>query len=314
MKKFEYEGHEPSYLPQEKNWNLVWNDEFDGTELDLSKWGFRLNFWGKPFKAFTKDGVFLDGKSHLQLHLIKKGNDYCSPHLQTGSLSYDVPKDTDGFWPMGETEKPRFLHKYGYYEIRCRFPKNDGWHSAFWLQAPGIGSHPHAEACGVECDIMENYRLYSENILVGGNIWGGYGKNCKGSGHFRWNHVETPDGWHSYGVDWSPQGYVFYCDGSEIGRVLPDPSKYAPVLNKNGTPKGGVLTGPVSNVEQFILVSTECHGYRTNGEHDPLLDKAVLPDYFEVDYVRVFDDMDLAQNAQNNMSSNTGYVAKPDMF
>jgi|GEM_PF-2913026 len=64
--------------------------------------------------------------------------------------------------------------------------------------------------------------------------------------------------------------------------------------------KGGdVAVGPVSEVEQFILVSTECHGYRgpdftTARDHkpgtpSPLLADAVLPDYFEIDHVRVFD-------------------------
>lgn len=52
MKKFEVNGHEPSFLP-EGEWKLVWADEFDGTELDRSKWDFRLNFWGKPFDAYT---------------------------------------------------------------------------------------------------------------------------------------------------------------------------------------------------------------------------------------------------------------------
>lgn len=33
-------------------------------------------------------------------------------------------------------EKPKFMHKYGYYEICCKLPKNPGWHAAFCLQAP----------------------------------------------------------------------------------------------------------------------------------------------------------------------------------
>jgi len=53
-------------------------------------------------------------------------------------------------------------------------------------------------------------------------------------------------------------------------------------------------------VEQVILVSTECHGYRgpgflsapsghPAGTPAPVLKETVLPDYFEVDYVRGFD-------------------------
>ena len=34
MKLFKLENHAESYLPEDKNWKLVWSDEFDGTELD----------------------------------------------------------------------------------------------------------------------------------------------------------------------------------------------------------------------------------------------------------------------------------------
>lgn len=37
MKKYEVEGHLPSFLPDGKEWKLTWHDEFDGPELDRSK-------------------------------------------------------------------------------------------------------------------------------------------------------------------------------------------------------------------------------------------------------------------------------------
>ena len=54
----------------------------------------------------------------------------------------------------------------------------------------------------------------------------------------------------------------------------------------------GKLDGPVSDTEQFILVSTECVGYRPTGIPDAAegAGKPVLPDCFVVDYVRVFDE------------------------
>lgn len=303
MKKFEVKDHAASLLPEGKEWRLVWHDEFDGTELDESKWGFRLNFWGKRLKTFTTEGVELDGKSHLRLNMIKKGEDYYSPHLQTGSLTYDNPPVGNSIWPFGAYEKPKFMHRYGYYEIRCRLPKNKGWHAAFWLQAPGIGSHPDARFCGVECDIMETYR--EDGRLVAGNHWGSYGVCHGGSGHFTWECEKTADDWHVFGVDWSPEGYVFYADGKERGRVLPPEraaEKNVVDLGENHIAEGGISVGPVSEVEQFILVSTECHGYRgpafsagkdhPAGTPAPILKEAVLPDYFEVDYVRVFDQVD----------------------
>lgn len=296
MKTFHLKDHADSLLPEDKEWKLVWHDEFDGNRLDRSKWDFRLNFWGRPFPAFTEDGVILDGESHLQLHLVKKDGKFCSPHLQTGSLTYDIPKDTNGFWPFGKLTEPKFMHKFGYYEVRCRLPKNPGWHAAFWLQAPGVGSHPDARIAGVECDVMETLFLPEHGKLIGGNYWGGYGKNYSKSGHFAWDYEETEDGWHQFGVDWSRDSYRFYADGKLIGRVVPPEQAHLKNAPSAGLPYGPSLTkqgsitvGPVSEVDQFILLSTECRGYRATGAHDPVLENAVLPDYFEVDFVRVFD-------------------------
>ncbi|MBE6412176.1 MAG: glycosyl hydrolase family protein [Opitutales bacterium] len=273
----------PSYLPAGKKWKLVWHDEFNGKEIDKTKWMCRESFWGQDFPAFAHnfEGVEMTGKT-VRLHLLRKGNDFCSPHLQTGSLTYDLPKDSKGFWPFGKLRKPLFMHKYGYYEIRCKQPKSGGWHSAFWLQAPGIGSNPDPSICGVETDIMENYRQHKDGKIVGGNGWGGYGRDSKWFGHFAWHYEADKDGWCYYGVDWSPKGYTFYANGKKIGEQ----------------------NAPVSNIEQFVLVSTEPAGYRrvgndgglsagrrTWGKPDPKLFEAVLPDFFEVDFVRVYDEV-----------------------
>ncbi len=287
MEKYSVENHADSFLPEGKSWSLVWSDEFDGDKLDETKWNFRTYFWGRKSPTFTDEGVVLDGDSNLHIQLIEKDGDFYSAHLQTGSLTYDMPKDSDGFWPVGKFQPAKFMHRFGYYEIRCRLPKNPGWHAAFWLQAPGIGGHPDARYCGVETDIMENYRQHTEGLMLCGNGFGGYGKDAVWPGHFRFPFEETEDGWHYYGVDWSRDGYTFYADGKRIGW--------------QGPPKV-----PVSEVEEFILVSTECHGYhRCFGDgcgddgHGGVwacrpveaLKNAVLPDEFVVDHVRVFDEV-----------------------
>lgn len=285
MNVYEIKDHEPSYLPDGK-WNLVWSDEFDGAELDRTKWDFRLNFWGKESPTFSEDAV-LDGKGYLHLPLVLDNGVYKSAHLQTGSLTYDIPNKQGGIWPFGKFREPKFMHKFGYYEIRCNLPKNEGWHAGFWLQAPGIGVHPDPKCCGVEVDIMESYRQPSEGNIICGIGYGGYGEDSRWPGHFSFP-VENTDEFHTYAVDWSEDGYIFYFDSKEVGRrMAPD--------------------YPVSHVDQFILVSTECHGYHRAfcnevAESDPsgnanvwcgepvsTLKKAVLPDEWIVDYVRVYD-------------------------
>jgi hypothetical protein len=187
VKQASVPGKADSLLPRGKTWKLVWHDEFDGAEIDQTKWMCRESFWGQDFPAFAHDfeGVEMTGET-AKLHLLRKGDDFCSPHLQTGSLTYDIPKDSSGFWPFGTYRKPLFMKCYGYFEIRCRLPKNSGWHAAFWLQAPGVGATPDPAVSGVETDIMETYRLVSDGIVVGGNGWNGYGKNSCWFGHFAW--------------------------------------------------------------------------------------------------------------------------------
>ena len=283
MKKFEVSGHEPSYLP-DGEWNLVWADEFDGTELDRTKWDFRLNFWGKRFDAYTDEGIVLDGKSHIELHRVEKDGRYVSPQLQTGSNSFDIPKGgtdnpwgQDEIWKLGILEAPKFVHRYGYYECRCKFQKDPStmW-SAFWTQSPSIGTRFEPEWCGIESDIMEHFHT---GEITTGNIYGGYGKQFTEEGRVRYSIEE--DGWHYFGMDWQPDGYVFYCDGKETARC----------------------SDHVSHVPQFVLLTTEVQGYRAskkkkkilgpNGEEIEAATYEILDKYeddaFIVDFVRVYD-------------------------
>ncbi len=263
--------HVESLLPKGKKWKLVWNDEFDGETLDRSKWDFRLHLMQTRHETFSEDGAVLDGQGNLLLTLQEKDGQFRSPHLQTGSNFMDRPGESyDKFrWPVAKIQEPKFMHKYGYYEIRCKLPKQPGWWAAFWLQSPTIGATLNPEEVGVEVDIMENFTR--DNMISHNNHWDGYGDDHKhvGSGNIK---IEGgPDDWHIFGLEWTPDAYIYYIDGKESWRVT------APY--------------PISQREQFILISTECQGYRKGDAPREDLKSAVLPDYFIVDYVRVFDEV-----------------------
>lgn len=290
MKKYEVEGHAASYLPEGKEWKLVWSDEFDGPELDRTKWDFRLNFWGKPFEAYTDKGIKFDGNSNIELHRTERDGCYVSPQLQTGSNSFDIPKDTqknpwgeNDIWPLGTLPEPKFMHRFGYYECRCKFQKypEEMW-SAFWMQSPSIGTAYDPAWCGVENDIME---CFNAGRATTGNIMGGYGKQFCEDGRVRYDLKPTEDGYHVFGMEWNEKEYIFYCDGEIVSRA-----------NKG-----------VSQIPQFILLTTEIKGYRTGsplkigqrikgsdailaGEREKT-DEGFADDAFIVDYVRVFDEV-----------------------
>lgn len=227
-------------------------------------------------------------KSHIELHRTEIDGRYVSPQLQTGANSFDHltsdranPWGQDGIWPLEELQKPKFVHIYGYYECLCKF-QNDPqtmW-SAFWTQSPTIGARFEPEWCGVESDIMEYFR---PGEVTTGNIMGGYGKQFKNDGRVSYKLEKTKDDWHYFGMDWRPDGYVFYCDGREVSRC----------------------NTHVSQVPQFILLTTEIQGYRSvkskdikllcggkANEYPFVIQDNFVDDAFVVDFVRVFDRMD----------------------
>ena len=78
-----------SILPAGKKWELVWSDEFEGNELDRSKWDFRLNMMQRRHPALVEDeGVSLNGDSSLLFHLVQKNGEYYSTQLQTGEKGH----------------------------------------------------------------------------------------------------------------------------------------------------------------------------------------------------------------------------------
>lgn len=179
------------------NLTLVWNDEFDGEELDRGIWSFEkgyvrnneLQYYNdEPQNARLEDGFLIleardDGKENM---------DYTSASINT-------------------RKSKTFCG--GYFEIRAKLPMGQGIWPAFWMLGVS-GGWP----AGGEIDILE---------LVGG----GAGRDDTIYGNVHWadgngNHVSLDSGKHSYrlpdgvfnddfhtfGFEWTAEKMVWYCD------------------------------------------------------------------------------------------------------
>ena len=270
MKKFEVAGHEPSLLPDNMDFTLVFSDEFDGYTLDREKWDYRCSMMGKTHPAWTDKGVTLDGKSNAVFTLMLEDGRPVSSQLQTGYNFMDEPVKRTKFgnddlqWNIGKLKRSKFTHKYGYYECRCRLQQKPGWWSAFWMQSPIIGASLDPEDSGVEIDIME---CFEPGNIVGHNVFtAGYGQDIR---HHRVGGMKGLDikEFHRFGLLFDETGYTFYIDGKEDGKITED----------------------ISGHDEFLLISTEVKGYRLS-EHKPCKEAFdAIGDTFLVDYVRVFD-------------------------
>ena len=224
-------------LPAGKEWKLTWNDEFDGTKLDETKWN-RLGDSPRRDGFWIKDDAYLSGKGTLLLRTRKDGDRYTCGAVNT---------------------RGKFEQAFGYFVARCKMPEEPGHWPAFWMMSSGVGTVGDEGRDGTEIDIME---LPWRNGKVTFNLhWDGYGKDHKSAGT-NTTITALTEGFHDYALLWTPEEYVFYVDGKEVWRTK---------------------AGGVSQVPEFLKLTEEI------GKWGGDITKAKLPDYFEVDYVRVYE-------------------------
>jgi hypothetical protein len=230
--------------PAGQKWKLVWGDEFNDPIFDLTKWDYRLGARGDAI--WVKEAVTLDGKGNLVLR------------------SWD---DKGQVYGGAITSSGHFTHRYGYYEARCILPKYDGHWSAFWLQTPKQGVPPYGPAVvGSEVDIFEYFNVGGD--IISQNVhWGCNTDFYEHMGH----EAEVPglgkEGYHTFGLLWTPEEYVFYVDGQETWR----------------THRG------ISHLDLYVIFSDEIL-YKTWIKSGGFpADYKYLEDFFIIDYVRVYD-------------------------
>ncbi|MCB9256644.1 MAG: glycoside hydrolase family 16 protein [Chitinophagales bacterium] len=219
------------------NYDLVWQDEFDGDYLDMNKWSLRA------------PGARRDAYNTLDAITVQKGFLAIRSFVRNDSV----------FTGMIST-KNKFENCYGYYEMRCLLPQATGHWASFWLQTPDMGKYIGDVAkAGAEVDIFEFLPNKSRQIHHTLHF-DGYEKDHKVRHKLVKNRKFNSQEWHTFGLLWTENGYSFFVDDK-----------------LNFTVNEGI-----SKRDQFIILSLEV------GKWAGELEKDKLPDYFIIDYVRVY--------------------------
>ena len=282
MAIFEVKNHEHSILP-EGNWKLTWADEFDGTELDRSKWDFRMSMMGQRWPAWTDKGVALDGKGNLVFTMLEEDGRIVSSQLQTGYNFMDEPVVRTKFgvsdlqWPIGKLKKSMFTHSYGYFECRAILPASSGMWSAFWMMNTHVEDVDGSGQDGTEVDIYESM-YYKDNwwgaggAVISGIHYDGYGEGQQSASIGKWWVNNPYEEYNTYGLEWNEKEYIFYINGIETGRLS----------------KGGVSQNP-----EYLILSCEVAGENgvawadRHGVGKMSMDTDETAEFI-VDYVRVY--------------------------
>ena len=158
-----------------------------------------------------------------------------------------------------------FEAQYGYFEARVCFQTQEGWWPGFWLMGNhvadpgrGRGRMDDTGRNGTEMDVFEYLRRHGDEIQHALH-WNGYGAEHKSRGQ----HVGVPgltEGFHTVGMEWTPDGYRFFVDGRQTWATRE----------------------AVSQVPEYTILSGEVSEWP--GE----IGRAKLPDRVTFDYVRVW--------------------------
>lgn len=252
---------------------LAWSDEFNGAQIDPSVWDGHYVYGDK---AEIRNG----GYWHRSMAFIRDG----SLVIQAKYLDEGAGGKGPGYYSYGIDTRGRYEQRYGYFEVRCIFPAAQGLWSAFWMLNDQTYNADGSGTDGTEVDVFES-TFYKDdwwgtsNALVSGIVFDGYGPESKGAtiGKYRIGGADPYKEFHTYGVEWSPQEYIFYIDGVETGR----------------TSYGGVSQNP-----EWLILSIEVSGKDgiANGDNHGTgyIEKNTRwPAEFIVDYVRAYQYKDL---------------------
>lgn len=278
--------------PTNANWSLVWNDEFDGDSIDLTKWEHEVNCSGggnnekqcytnSPENSFVDDGL---------LKIIAKPQagqalPFSSARLRT---------KYQGDW------------KYGRVEVRAKPPRGQGAFPAIWMLPTDdvYGGWPHSG----EIDIFEAVNLKTVNAQgliedqVHGNLW--YGESWPkqantGAGTSLPDGVNPNDDFHTYAIEWEAGEIRWYVDDLLYQTQL----KSEVNIDLDGDPNGLVHQGWFSEYDDefhwdnspfdqrfHLLLNFAVGGNWAENVNNLGIDESAFnaTNAFEVDYVRVY--------------------------
>ncbi|MEO1652944.1 MAG: glycoside hydrolase family 16 protein, partial [Bacteroidota bacterium] len=195
----------------ERNFQLVWSDEFEGAAglaPDAANWDYDLGNgcpnlcgWGNgEFQVYTDnaENVALDGDGNLVITAIRNaGPNYTSARIKTENL---------------------FDQRYGRFEARIKTPTGPGIWPAFWMLGSDCADVGWPQ-CG-EIDIME--QRGQESFITHGSVHGpGYSGGDAITKKFGLQDGRFDSDFYVYAVEWG-EGYIdFFVDDNLYQRIEP---------------------------------------------------------------------------------------------
>lgn len=192
--------------PVAGDWELIFYDEFSGTELDESKWEAmdKQVYQSTKYRSTRwKENVEL---TNGVLRLVTKKENR-SGELDDGDF-HEWQEYTTGGIKSGDP-----IAKYGYFEARMKYAPTNGLNNAFWSTTSKY-DHPDTEIKRQDITmeggtqlLRGNERIHLANQYVEDN---GY-SNIRGETYFSFQDLGAD--FHIFGFEWNETNINWYLDG-----------------------------------------------------------------------------------------------------
>lgn len=252
-----------SLTADKSGYRLIFEDDFSGQGIDESKW---LTQYFPHATTRNSDTVYHIENGALTLYIPEDAQNYADytsmkvSSVQTYEKNWLHPgasRENFSDVPLYES----FTCQYGYFEMRAKLPAcGGGGHVAWWL----IGTQDDAQADGTgsvqngEIDILETTFLRTNTFSPKVHAWDDdklseYVEEVTLSG-------EYANQYHTYAMDWTPEGITFFVDGQIIGKTTNSP-----------------------NYRMAMLLGIYTDGADWSGNAN-----RIYPKEFSIDYIRVY--------------------------
>jgi len=239
------------------DYEMVFSDEFNGSQLDTSKWNTAL-LWGPDLVINSEEQYYVDTVNdpdfgfnpftfdgeNLTISTIKTPPELMAKANNQAYLSGII------------TSYDAFKFTYGYAETRAKFTHGRGYWPAFWLLNAYYGD------ADPEIDIMEFIGHNQDVVYHTYHYFDAQGELRSTKSH-PVPGIDYTAEFHTFGVEWMPGTLIFYIDGIETLKVVDE---------------------NVSNQEMYVIANQAIGGWWAGSADE----QTPFPGKYLIDYIRVY--------------------------
>ncbi|MCC2616599.1 glycoside hydrolase family 16 protein [Aestuariibacter halophilus] len=282
-------------LASAPQWQLIWQDEFDGPHVDAARWSYEVNCWGggnnerqcyTPNNATVENGV---------LHIEARKETYTGPVVHRDSPDYRLDNvRTQSYTSARLRTKHLGDWQYGRFEIRAKLPQGQGVWPAIWM-LPSDSIYGPWAASG-EIDIMEAVNLGTPSdakddgqgkpeVRVHGTLhYGGKAPDnvYTGTGYRLPDNASPADNFHVYAIEWQQGEIRWYVDDVHYATQT-QATWYSEPTTAYKPGQDAPFDRPFHLILNLAFGGDWPEATNLNG-----VDPTALPATFSIDYVRVY--------------------------